>query len=223
MNPLSEPPDRKNSLTLAAQRILYNLKGNASVLDISTTWRSIVEGYSRTSLTYASDRLIALAGVSRLLAETTGGALGDYHAGLWQRDLVKSLGWRCLGPSLEQFESYLAPSWSWASTTRAVMFRTHPKRRFEDEDMNRPGEPELVRAEIVLKDPLQPYCSVRHGKLKLNGLVCRIRFDKNMIHLGNGSAWPIDSNDGYAPYIHTDRCSVQTWTRSLKAASICLY
>jgi hypothetical protein len=70
--------------------------------------------FTERVLTVTSDRLIALAGIAKLMGQ----ALNDeYCAGLWQRNLAVDLCWfppntRGLKP---RPSGYRAPSWSWAS------------------------------------------------------------------------------------------------------------
>lgn len=89
-------------------------------------WREVVLNYARRRLTYATDRLPAIAGISsrfqRLLSS-------DYTAGLWQAELPFDLGWYHFyihGPK----ETYSIPSafnngittWSWASNFGANVY-----------------------------------------------------------------------------------------------------
>lgn len=101
-------------------------------LDHPETWRHAMETYSSRTLTYASDRLKAIAGVANFIekyylkrtAETT------YLVGLWKNDEFEvQLRWVCRQPSLSHTEllrllrdreQYIAPSWSWASRNTGI-------------------------------------------------------------------------------------------------------
>lgn len=74
-------------------------------------WPGIIHRYSRTRLTYNSDRLIAIAGIAQLV-ET---ARSDrYVCGMWRSALCEQLCWFTDKPG-QRIMPYNAPSWSWAS------------------------------------------------------------------------------------------------------------
>jgi hypothetical protein len=105
-------------------------------------WLLLVENYSRRQLTDPQDKLTAISGVARMLAETTG---DHYLAGLWSNHLEEDLFWRVqtheetiervegkdiafeaktgalIGPASRPAK-YRAPSWSWASIDGPVRF-----------------------------------------------------------------------------------------------------
>lgn len=104
-------------------------------------WLSVVENYSKRNLTVDQDKLSAVAGVARVIAEETGDV---YIAGLWGRHFMEDLYWRVYAQE-ENFEEddkgcdrrpikgqvvgtvsqpteYRAPSWSWASIDAPVKF-----------------------------------------------------------------------------------------------------
>jgi hypothetical protein len=54
-------------------------------------WKRIVERYSRTRLTFAKDKLIALAGIAEMMATRISGL---YVAGLWEQYLASQLLWK---------------------------------------------------------------------------------------------------------------------------------
>ncbi|GAP92189.1 putative heterokaryon incompatibility protein [Rosellinia necatrix] len=104
-------------------------------------WLSIIENYSKKNLTVDQDKLPAIAGVARVIAEETG---DTYIAGLWGRHFMEDLYWRVYARE-ESFENngkdhgrrpikgkvvgtvsrprkYRAPSWSWASIDAPVKF-----------------------------------------------------------------------------------------------------
>jgi hypothetical protein len=98
-------------------------------------WISLVQDYSRRQLTVPHDKLPALAGLARILAEKTG---DDYFAGVWAAHIFEDLFWRVYLRE-ETFNSgvplkgkvigkaskpatYRAPSWSWASIDAPLQF-----------------------------------------------------------------------------------------------------
>lgn len=89
-------------------------------------WRSVVERYSKTKLTNAGDKLIALSGIARLLSGSLPGV--KYVSGLWGEYLASQLLWR-VDPVFEHgkfsFPSYRparyrAPSFSWAAVDAEI-------------------------------------------------------------------------------------------------------
>ena len=104
-------------------------------------WLSVIEDFSRRRLTKGTDKLPAMAGVARVLAQETG---DTYLAGLWMQHIHEDLCWRVyaqeenfdrdesgiakrpvlgqiIGPVSRPVE-YRAPSWSWASLDAPVKY-----------------------------------------------------------------------------------------------------
>lgn len=105
-----------------------------------STWTRIIENYSTRLLTVENDKLPALAGLARSMAERTG---DFYQAGLWKSMLPDLLFWKvavnepthmCKDPGHDRLlpppwksevvvpPAYRAPSWSWASVDASVEF-----------------------------------------------------------------------------------------------------
>jgi len=100
-------------------------------------WLSLVEDYSRRKLTVGLDKLTALAGVARAIAEDTH---DEYYAGIWKHHIFEDLYWRTYPqeemhiPGKELLRKgawigqvsraveYRAPTWSWASIDGPVRF-----------------------------------------------------------------------------------------------------
>lgn len=103
------------------------------VQDASTPfWIPSIPIYSSRKLTYASDKLKAIAGVAKYM-ENSNHAKGQptqYLVGLWQNHrFEEQLRWVCQKPSLSYKEmmglfrdekQYIAPSWTWASRNTGV-------------------------------------------------------------------------------------------------------
>ena len=89
-------------------------------------WRRIVQDYSDGKLTYAEDKLRALAGVQAVWLRQN---QDEYIAGHWRSTLLSDL---CWSPVVEKGNNcrlrgddsmkYIAPSWSWASVQVPVRF-----------------------------------------------------------------------------------------------------
>ena len=94
--------------------------GEGSPEQAHAKWQRIVERYSKTSLSQAKDKLIAMAGIAELMSHHIG---GRYVAGLWEEYLASQLLWRV--ETVYQHDKfqypgrrpkqYRAPSFSWAA------------------------------------------------------------------------------------------------------------
>jgi hypothetical protein len=73
-------------------------------------WRSILWDYGECKLTEPSDKLPAISGIARLLADRLD---DEYLAGMWRKSLIEDLLWQ--GLDVRRVSKYRAPSWSWAS------------------------------------------------------------------------------------------------------------
>ena len=81
-------------------------------------WKEILRRYSSRNLTKPSDKLPALSGLAHEYQMKWG---DEYLAGLWRKDLWKSLLWRkneeYTLPEPKRPPEYRAPSWSWVQWT----------------------------------------------------------------------------------------------------------
>lgn len=82
-----------------------------------TFWHRIIEHYTETGLTYATDRLIALAGIVKAIKNRSG---LTYAAGTWLEFWPFDLLWKSSGSGARRSEGTSRgtnlPSWSWVST-----------------------------------------------------------------------------------------------------------
>ena len=88
-------------------------------------WYFIVEEFSRRGLKVKTDKLLAISGVTQKLLSTIN---DDPIAGLWSGHLPYGLAWSRAGhiPG-KRPETYVAPSWSWASLEGEVEFLREAK------------------------------------------------------------------------------------------------
>jgi hypothetical protein len=112
------PRPKDGSTLRAGKRTLPSLRGSWF-----RGWIDVVEEYSRRFTCDSDDRLSALSGLARRIAERTG---NTYWAGLWKEHIWEDLLWRRC-PVLESTGSarvptYRTPSWSWASGRTSVDF-----------------------------------------------------------------------------------------------------
>lgn len=127
-----------STLTVSNLVQLHRELGHASP-PTGDKWYKLVEEYSTRRLTFGTDKLPAMVGMSQMFRARNAG-LGQYVVGLWSGDLGRGL---CWGPSLLQFnqdrkrpgyvgndllaeftrpEKPRAPSWSWASVDGSLYF-----------------------------------------------------------------------------------------------------
>jgi hypothetical protein len=84
-------------------------------------WRDVVTEYTRMNLTVAEDRLVALSGLASVRSEYMKSQ--RYVAGMWERNLTDHIPWYLKNTSNRGgLKHYIAPTWSWASTTEPVFY-----------------------------------------------------------------------------------------------------
>jgi Heterokaryon incompatibility protein (HET) len=92
-------------------------------------YHQLVQTYTTCHLTWNKDKLIAFSGIPKKISEITG-IFDDYVAGMWHLLLPFNLNWKSEEDSddedcrttVKDPSSFSAPSWSWASSTRPVVF-----------------------------------------------------------------------------------------------------
>jgi hypothetical protein len=92
------------------------------------TWHKVVQDYSTRTFTRITDRFPALSGLASEMQAAHG---GEYVAGAWRDDLLRSLLWRRDTKSMSSASThklprrpseYRAPSWSWAAIDEAISY-----------------------------------------------------------------------------------------------------
>ena len=138
---------------------------------LHTQWTYLIERYSMRSTTYASDRLVALAGI----AEKFGGALRTkYIVGFWENHILEYLMWHPKSGATET-SSYRAPSWSWASLDGSIAIDSDLATGL-DQDYHPAFDCRILRCQITLKDQLLPYGEVIEGHIELRAVLRRAWF-----------------------------------------------
>jgi hypothetical protein len=184
-------------------------KRDIAALDASVDkhglWRTIVQNYVQSELTYESDRLPALSGLARQFAKHLP-QQEEYLAGLWAGDLHRNLFWEVIG-HMNRYSYYSAPtgtkrlnsnlpSWSWAS----IEWGNGIRMRWEEE----PKPYAKARARFIkdarlsvlsvdcTPDGENVYGSVTGGSITLEGALCAITGNVHTI-----------MNDGTGPSVFT--------------------
>lgn len=138
-------------------------------------WTRILEVYTRAKLTYNSDRLVAIAGLAKILSVRTG---IRYIAGHWLHQTPRQLLWAFSKiPQVDQNEQYIAPSWSWASVTGGEGIG-HTRL---DPIVEANGAMDLIKILDVevsgVRDEEEPMGQVKGGKLRVRGRLLPISLD----------------------------------------------
>ncbi|KDR74360.1 hypothetical protein GALMADRAFT_227425 [Galerina marginata CBS 339.88] len=119
------------------------------------TWKKLLARYSRTNLTFGSDKLVALSGLAKKV-----GIRGDYLAGLWKDYMDLELLWSLM-PEGRRTERYRASSWSWASVDGPVLTSPTSWRR----DLTMVAQVLEAKVDLIRDDPMG---EVKGGTLRLS-------------------------------------------------------
>ncbi|KAF4467700.1 HET-domain-containing [Fusarium albosuccineum] len=104
-----------------------------SDVDMLNTWLDIVEAFTFRDLTNPTDRLPAIAGIAKMMAERfeqkASLAQAKYLSGIWMAEIESQLAWFVKPPAMrfkplarESFRQSRVPTWSWASVTGSIDF-----------------------------------------------------------------------------------------------------
>jgi len=134
------------------------------------TWHSVIEDYSTRTFSRITDRFPALSGLASEIQATHG---GEYVAGMWQDDLLRSLLWRRVPQSAGSHTDtrrppdYRAPSWSWASIDIAVNYDLVTLHRSQI-DKTAPTTAHISDVNLVPKGS-DPKGQLRDGSIRMRG------------------------------------------------------
>jgi hypothetical protein len=81
-------------------------------------WYKLGEEYTYCNLTFATDKLVAFAGVAQNKRREFGG--DQYVAGMWRSQMPLALCWKRDDRRCYRTKEYTAPTWSWASMVGAI-------------------------------------------------------------------------------------------------------
>ncbi|CAG7556496.1 unnamed protein product [Fusarium equiseti] len=138
-------------------------------------WSTVIRNYTKTRLTKASDRLVALRGIANSISRSFGLSKSDYVGGLWKPYLAHQLLWareqaQYTNEDIEM-SSYLAnyfPSWSWASCpgeTRFINIYTMFSRsfiKFKFDDTSNEYDTTPSPTHLVISGRLMPCEEIRN-------------------------------------------------------------
>ncbi|KAF2018877.1 HET-domain-containing protein [Aaosphaeria arxii CBS 175.79] len=125
-------------------------------------WERVVCYYTRCKLSYLEDKLVAVAGIARLVQKAI---CDEYCAGLWAEFLPTQLLWksRSVNP---QSQVYRAPSWSWASVDTGVMYGCEPLSESNSKYLKILVN--IINHEVVTATQ-DPFSKVIGGTIRLSG------------------------------------------------------
>ncbi|KAL9116468.1 MAG: hypothetical protein Q9187_007007 [Circinaria calcarea] len=102
-------------------RSLAQLASNNHGEISASQWQQILSRYTKSGLSRLTDKLVAIAGIAQAVQLLKNVPEADYLAGLWKTDFPDCLLWQSsTGNSV--CPQYIAPSWSWASTTGSISY-----------------------------------------------------------------------------------------------------
>ena len=153
-------------------------EGALSLMDLTFDWIDVVTDYTHRSLSFADDKLTAIAAVASEFRKLRAG--DDYLAGLWRSSLIMELMWMVPPPSVERTGvtptrpvEYRAPSWSWAAIDGPVAFGGS----WRDWPEKIPEDAKIIRCETTLRSNEVPTGNVVDGFLEIHGWAKRAFHD----------------------------------------------
>ncbi|KAL4263514.1 hypothetical protein AB1N83_005098 [Pleurotus pulmonarius] len=153
-------------------------------------WDEVVADYSGLAFTMPEDKFIALSGV---IDEVKEYLEDEFMSGMWMKQFPAALLWNVDSDHTTPIErqEWRAPSWSWASTDKAVKFRTFEAIPIASEE---PALKAFPRYELHVKVhiwpatlPLKP---VQTGSTPRMGIICETVLGQDTVRI---RVWP----DGY--------------------------
>ncbi len=144
--------------------------------DVHADWRSTVENYTQTLLTYDKDVFPAISGVVKNMQRYR---TDRYLAGVWEASVLDDLAWQATDSLVPRPETWLAPTWSWASVKSPVSYLNY-RTMLSDEYIQR-VEP-LTQPTLLIDASVTPAGSdltaeVCAGELVLLGPVLQARLE----------------------------------------------
>jgi hypothetical protein len=145
-----------------------------SQMNIYHRWYKMIEGFAGRELTYDTDKLPAISGLANKIQQVTGDV---YMAGLWKKDIAAGLCWGArFNEDVIRPLTYIAPSWSWASTKGNITYQ------FVGKEVEYKYEIDLVSFELAT-EPLNPLGQVFSGSITVSVPMRKFDMTKNTVHI----------------------------------------
>ncbi|KXH25684.1 hypothetical protein CSAL01_03657 [Colletotrichum salicis] len=162
-----------------------NLSSATEAKELYPDWRSTVENYKKTRLTYQNDILPAIAGVVKNMQRFR---KDKYLAGIWEDSLLDDLAWQATQSVLHRPDKWTAPTWSWASVTSQINYsnlRTILAPKFlEEPDLK--GQRTVVIEASTESAGADPTIEVISGHIALFGPMITARLECDEEEENNG-------------------------------------
>lgn len=191
-------------------------------LNIYELWNSIVEAYTRGSLTSEDDKFVAIMGLAQHIQKLLSNKKNS--AGLWEDYLADQLLWYpARKKGMIKPQSYIAPSWSWASMIVPIIGPCLIRDPSYDGTLI-----QIVDLNVQTLNN-QPLGQVTSGYLHLRGSLVRGRIweettpgwelgpETSIIYdvYDNGKVEPVD----YVPSLDVSECRGSTYALPVKSIS----
>ncbi|KAL1602489.1 hypothetical protein SLS60_005905 [Paraconiothyrium brasiliense] len=170
-NPISHPIKPQHAICLIAN-------GDESY-PLHSRWVQLTEEYTALDLTFASDRIAAIAGVAKQFRR--GLKNKTYLAGLWEESLITGMTWQRACPREKRTrpaEPSEGPSWSWLSVTGPIKY---PTSRYVGQA---PGTPPIVEHVSFRHDNDLEFMKLWGGAVTLHGKLVEAKL--RILYTSNG-------------------------------------
>jgi hypothetical protein len=164
-------------------QLIRDLVREFLIRDLAREWPKIVMQYTSKDITYTSDRLPAISGLARRMAEQID---RHYFAGLWEFDMSYGMLWfsdhkKAGTKPIERFSEHgdLNASWSWASVAGPVKYYDRSRNQFERKSGESEVEPllDITRAQVT-PSSANPYGSIKTAIVSVTGQIILVRYDR---------------------------------------------
>ena len=191
------------------QAILAFRRGEISREKLYSTWLTLLERYGDRCCTFASDKLPAISGLAKLIAEETG---DTYIAGVWNSDLISGLLWSyfealehaSLEHHLDIFAQTDIPSWTWVTQTKRFSYGHSLFFLNNDDDLQ--SECEQIQAWSDADDTsLNPFGHAINARLAVTGKTLVLNRDLERVPVGQfRQVWKATFDDTYTAWLELD-------------------
>lgn len=176
---------RHNAITIATKAIPAALRDHAvKKKSIYTMWYHLLIEYSKRQMTFDSDKILAISGISDLMAERLN---SGFRYGIWENDLHRGSMWCAYRDDqiTSGVTSFSFPTWSWAKVRGEVGFQWLGSDKHGNETLSMPN---TSTTNIYFLDR-------KFKALKIDGLCHITQIDSANIKRSTAESWPINFGD----------------------------
>lgn len=177
----------ESNIIIRKSTLRYDLPEQDRAQVLYDIWYQLVTAYSRGSLTYKSDRAIAIAGLAGIFSRLLGLSESDYLCGIWRPQLEHDLMWRRHGHcwTTQGMRPSDLPSWSWLSICAEIWIYSGLCWGERDDD-------DLITAEVVHASTTRS--QVAFGPVLSGTVALRVFLCQQIIHWGGHPYYDVDHN-----------------------------